>query len=386
MRAKITRHNFLPPRLFFFHRLRAIYPSEIRLPKQGFVLSTGTRMKFCLFLTSSLVQAASALHLSLTELRVACSGSLAEELSGTLFEIGAVSVDASGTSAKHAPTTIKDYDVFVDSPWISSGYWSQCVVRALVPSSLEFGIVRQIEELFPQAACERRSLDAQTDWLGEQQRQRPPVRFGNMTIVFPWHESTQNDLKIEGGTAFGTGEHPTTRLCCSWLQRETSGARILDYGTGSGILALVALKYGGAREAVGVDIDLDALLAARRNAESNGLELDCYVPTGYETIPTIETLPSTLPPFDVVVANLLLNPLVHLREDLSTLISRDSGVLAVSGIQRRDFAVFEKAYADLFEDVNIAAAEPGLPTGAGDDDDSDDDDWILVVCSKRISR
>ena len=120
-------------------------------------------------------------------------------------------------------------------------------------------------------------------------RSKPVVTVGALEILLPWHETSSDpsvasrQLRVEGGAAFGTGEHQTTRMCCEWLQETTFPAfyTMCDYGCGSGILALTALRFGAAC-AVGIDIDPDCVKAAERNRASNGFgvnEARFYLPS-----------------------------------------------------------------------------------------------------------
>ena len=124
----------------------------------------------------------------------------------------------------------------------------------------------------------------------------PPLLVGDLLLRFPWHTSEdvskalegrrcEHELMLEGGMAFGTGEHATTQLCCVWLKKAVCASlasspslRVLDYGAGSGILGLAALRFG-ATYAAGVEIDKDSILAAHANAALNGLsQFKCYLP------------------------------------------------------------------------------------------------------------
>lgn len=301
------------------------------------------------------------------------------------MEMGAQSVDASdedaGTPLEEAiykePVS---YDVFADPAWMSANYWNRCVVRAIVPADVEGRLLGQIREIYGDIAVERRALDASIDWLAQLESLRPPVHIGALRIVLPWHEMhSKNDLRIEGATAFGTGEHATTRMCGVWLQGNVKpGARLLDYGTGSGILALIALKVG-AKQAIGVDVDDEAVRAATRNADANAYaeharfyapRLDVpiagYPPSGPAA--DIQRIPEDVAPFDIVIANILLNPLIELSSTLASLVEPEGGVLAVSGIRRSQFDDFRAAYAHLFHDIRLV---------------DEDDGWILVVCRDR---
>ena len=164
------------------------------------------------------------------------------------------------------------------------------------------------------------------NWVQLTQSQFDPIRVsGRLWIVPSWHESPDPaaiNLILDPGMAFGTGSHPTTRLCLEWLEREvTPGVSLLDYGCGSGILAIAGARLGAARVA-GVDIDPQAIVAARDNAERNGVDAlfaDSAEPVAGE--------------YDLVVANILSNPLRVLAPAICAHV-RPGGRLALSGILR----------------------------------------------------
>lgn len=164
------------------------------------------------------------------------------------------------------------------------------------------------------------------DWVRATQAQFPPTRISERLWIVPsWHEAPCEAIvvQLDPGVAFGTGTHPTTQLCLTWLDRYvTAGAQVLDYGCGSGILSIAAMKLGAGR-AVGVDVDEQALGAARANATANG-------------IPARYTAPGDLEPstFDIVVANILSNPLKVLAPALLARVGA-RGALVLSGILER---------------------------------------------------
>jgi ribosomal protein L11 methyltransferase len=167
---------------------------------------------------------------------------------------------------------------------------------------------------------------AEQNWVQLTQSQFDPIRVsGRLWIVPSWHETPDPaavNLILDPGMAFGTGSHPTTRLCLEWLERNVSdGCTMLDYGCGSGILAIAAARLG-AGQVAGVDIDPQAVDAARANAERNGVSAlfaDSAEPVAGE--------------YDLVVANILSNPLRVLAPAICAHVRR-GGRLSLSGILR----------------------------------------------------
>jgi len=180
------------------------------------------------------------------------------------------------------------------------------------------------DEPAPQVEYE---LLADRDWEREWMDGFEPLRMGQRLWIVPsWHEAPDPDavnLLLDPGLAFGTGTHPTTALCLGWLDaQDLARCQILDYGCGSGILAIAALKLG-ADIAVGVDIDPQALQASRDNAERNQIDETCLILDYPEKIGQGQ--------FEVVVANILAGPLIDMASAIAARV-RPSGQLALSGI------------------------------------------------------
>jgi ribosomal protein L11 methyltransferase len=199
-------------------------------------------------------------------------------------------------------------------------------------------------------AFETRSV-ADTDWVRATQAQFAPLCLeGRLWIVPSWREAPRDPgaavVQLDPGLAFGTGSHPSTRLVLAWLARSLApGAGLLDYGCGSGILAIAAAKLGAAR-VDGVDVDAQALATAAENARANGVALRVFPP-------------ERLPPgdYDVVVANILAQPLIVL-EPLLAARTRPGGRIALSGILDAQSAEVAAAYANDFA-MRVAATEEG---------------------------
>jgi len=218
--------------------------------------------------------------------------------------------------------------------------WNRSRVVALLaddadPALLVAAAANEIN-LSPLPAYTVREVEEQ-DWVRVTQSQFEPIHIGEHIWVVPsWHDAPEPDavvLELDPGLAFGTGSHPTTRLCMEWLEQHVqAGERTLDYGCGSGILAIVAKKLG-AGETVGVDIDPNAVEASRYNAERNHVEAAFALP---------DDAPEGT--FDLVVANILSNPLKLMAAMLCARV-RPGGRLILSGVLERQAEEVAAAYA-----------------------------------------
>ncbi|OQA33294.1 MAG: Ribosomal protein L11 methyltransferase [Betaproteobacteria bacterium ADurb.Bin341] len=191
---------------------------------------------------------------------------------------------------------------------------------------------------------------AEQNWVQLTQSQFDPIRISDRLWVVPsWHQLPDPqaiNLILDPGMAFGTGAHPTTRLCLEWLERNvTPGASVLDYGCGSGILAIAAARLGAGR-VCGVDIDPHAVAAARRNAEANGVDV--------AFADSAEPLAGT---FDLVVANILANPLRLLAPAICAHL-RPGAKLALSGILSAQAEELAAIYCPWLE-LAVAGTQEG---------------------------
>jgi ribosomal protein L11 methyltransferase len=198
------------------------------------------------------------------------------------------------------------------------------------------------------------------DWVALTQRQFDPIRAGERLWIVPtWHEPPEPgavNIVLDPGAAFGTGSHPTTRLCLAWLERNLSiGDEVIDYGCGSGILAIAALRLGAA-SAIATDIDPLALEAARYNSAQNGVVLSVVdAKTGIEGRA------------QVTIANILANPLRMLAPIIAS-HTRPGGWIALSGILEDQAHDVIEAYSP-FARLAVDSREAGwvLVTGRRDD-------------------
>ncbi len=235
--------------------------------------------------------------------------------------------------------------------------WESVRVTALLPPELPRD---QVTAAFPGADLHF-EIVADRDWDAEWRRTLKPLRFGQRLWVCPVGQACPDpagiSVLLEPGLAFGTGTHPTTAMCLAWLDSQPlAGQRVLDYGCGSGILAIGALALG-AREAVAVDIDPQALIATIDNAARNGCEARLTAGMPAELLPAAH-----LNSFDVLVANILSGPLVGLAPELRR-FSRAGTRVALSGI-----------LADQATEV-IAAFQPWAPLAIADEQGG----WVLLT-------
>jgi ribosomal protein L11 methyltransferase len=274
-------------------------------------------------------------HAGFPALRFDVDAQDAERWSDALLDAGALSVDLSDPRAD----TAAEMPLYGEPDEPVAGLWPLSRINAL------FAADADVDRMLSDAAaaigaaaplCERYAV-AEQDWVRVTQRQFEPIEIGaGFWIVPSWCEPPDPaaiNLALDPGLAFGTGSHPTTRLCLAWL-RETGvvDARVLDYGCGSGILAIAAARLG-AREVRGIDVDPQAIRASIDNARNNGVAAHF-------------SLPDALGPgrYDQVVANILANPLIMLAPALSARV-REGGRIALSGILEDQQAAVSEAYA-----------------------------------------
>lgn len=249
----------------------------------------------------------------------------AEPLCDALLEAGALSASIEDADAG----TPDEQPQFGEPGSVNSPGWQRSRIVVLLESGVDVAALLQLAgqgvglaEL-PAYAVE--AVEEQ-NWVQMTQAQFDPIRISQRLWIVPsWHESPDPaaiSLILDPGMAFGTGSHPTTRLCLEWLDRTLEpGCSVLDYGCGSGILAIAAARLGAARVA-GVDIDPLAVDAARANADRNGVDA-CFA----------DSAEPVAGEYDVVVANILSNPLRVLAPAICAHV-RSGGCLALSGILR----------------------------------------------------
>ena len=274
----------------------------------------------------------------------------AEAWSEALFDLGALSV-----SVEDADADTPDEQPLFGEPGLEPKQlaWNRSRVVALFGDDADPAVVVAAAAnqlgIDPVPAYELRAVEDQ-DWVRLTQSQFEPIRIGERIWVVPsWHDAPEPDavvLELDPGLAFGTGSHPTTRLCMQWLEQHVvPGETVLDYGCGSGILAIVARKLG-AGATVGIDIDPNAVEASRYNAEHNQVEASFALPESVSEAT-----------YDLVVANILSNPLKLMAAMLSARV-RPGGRLVLSGVLERQAEEVAAAYAPWLP-LTVWRAEEG---------------------------
>jgi len=272
-------------------------------------------------------------------LTVTASEQQAELLSDTLMELGALSVDVHDADAD----TPQEQAIFGEPGEPAAHLWSHNCVTALFPEdssidSIMLEATRALGLAHPPAY--RTATLEDNDWVRLTQSQFNPIPISQRLWIVPtWHTPSDPiaiNIVLDPGLAFGTGSHPTTRLCLRWLDANIRGGEsLLDYGCGSGILAIAAIKLG-ASSAIGVDVDAQAVQASRDNAVANQAGAKFYLP---DDAPKQQS--------DIVVANILTNPLKMLAPLLAG-ATRQGGRIVLSGILSEQAKDVMKIYAQWF--------------------------------------
>ena len=277
--------------------------------------------------------------MSYRELVFTVAAETAEPLGDALIELGALSVTVEDDAAGGY-----DENPLYGEPGLSPEVqaWDRSAVTALFNPEIDNSdspdfVAELLSNLkdagFRLAPPQERTVEEQ-DWVRLTQSQFAPIQIGKRIWVVPsWHETPTDPnaicLAVDPGLAFGTGSHPTTHLCLLWLEEHANlkNQSLLDYGCGSGILAIAAAKLG-CNPVVGTDIDPQAMIAARSNAEANNTAIRFVLPT--EDAPELAANTK----YDIVMANILANPLQVLAPALVNKM-RPGGQIVLSGVLER---------------------------------------------------
>ena len=302
--------------------------------------------------------------MSWTEIVLEVPRDQAERLSDALIESGALSV------------SVEDADEGTDAERPLFGEpgmepeqhaWERSRVVALADTATDLAALVQeaceLCELNPVPAFTERSV-ADQDWVRLTQSQFDPIAIGKRIWVVPsWHQAPDADaivLELDPGLAFGTGSHPTTRLCMEWMEENLSDhgsapVSLLDYGCGSGILAMLGNKLG-AQPVDGVDIDPQAIVSARDNSERNHCDVSYFLPEEFATARKDVR-------YGLVVANILSGPLKVMAPMLCGRVA-PGGSLVLSGVLARQADEIIAAYSSWLR-LSVWAEREGWVALAG---------------------
>jgi ribosomal protein L11 methyltransferase len=271
-------------------------------------------------------------------LKIQATDSNADTISDALMSFGALSASIEDA---HAETTAEQA-IFGEPGDPPPGIWQQNIVTAMLDESAD--IEDLLQNLKTATEINQFSYTTETieeqDWVRATQAQFDPINItDNLWIVPTWHESPNKEainIVLDPGLAFGTGSHPTTHLCLEWLTKQGHLKDVLDYGCGSGILAIAAKKLG-AQHVVGVDIDEQAVIASHFNAEQNKTDIDFFDANAFAD----QT-------FDIVVANILSSALMVLAPALAK-YCKTGGKIALSGILEEQTDALVARYSEWFK-------------------------------------
>ncbi|RDZ26222.1 50S ribosomal protein L11 methyltransferase [Lysobacter silvisoli] len=300
------------------------------------------------------------------ELTLPCRESEQPRFEAALDDVGALAVTLIDADAD------TDNEHAILEPGVGeTPLWQEIVLSALFPEDTDALVLLAALESFDPGLdwtqARFRKVEDQ-DWERAWMDQYEPLRFGARTWIVPWNQELPDEagahaavVRLDPGLAFGSGTHPTTALCLQWLDGlaaagELQGRRVLDFGCGSGILALAALKLGAA-DAVGVDNDPQAVIATADNAQRNGESerMAVYLP---------QDEPAATYP--VVVANILASALIALADALAARVA-PGGRIALSGILAGQEDEVLARYAQDFDELRADRL----------------DDWMRVTGTRR---
>lgn len=277
-----------------------------------------------------------------------------DRVEAALEDVGALSI-----TLRDADAETPDERAIFEPGVGETPLWSMIVIDALFETTTDrAGLLDVLVDLVPElepAQIGFRDI-ADQDWTRVWMDQFKPMQFGRRLWIYPWNIDPPDDadnviVRLDPGLAFGTGTHPTTALCLAWLDGiELDNQRVIDFGCGSGVLALAALKLGAA-QVIGIDNDPQAITATHDNAERNGVaeRLQVLLPSDVDHAALRASV-------DVLVANILAGPLAALAPQLAASL-KPGGKLALSGILREQADELVVRYAEWFDDLIVATQE-----------------------------
>ncbi len=277
------------------------------------------------------------------QIRINATAKTADKVSNMLLGRGAQAVTFMDA---------KDVPVYEPMPG-ETPLWGETEVMGLFDAETDPApTIAFFQQIFGEDVGYKVELLEDKDWVREWMDHFHPMQFGERLWICPsWRDVPNPDavnVMLDPGLAFGTGTHPTTALCLQWLDGlDLAGKTVVDFGCGSGILGIAALKLGAAR-VIGIDIDPQAIQASRDNAERNGVadQIELYLPADQPQ--DVEA--------DVVVANILAGPL----RELAPLIAghgKAGSLMALSGVLESQAPELETIFGQWFEMDQTAVKE-----------------------------
>ena len=271
------------------------------------------------------------------KVELVCSRVNANTLEEILVAIGAISISMTNKSKK---------DIY--EPGVGeTPLWDLINISALFEDKILEKDIASALNLIEYSDLSISELE-ETNWIESYQKNFQPIKFGkNLCVVPSWEESNKFDdktiIKMDPGLAFGSGSHETTHLCLEYLDSSNlKELTVIDYGCGSGILGIAALSLG-AKNVIAVDIDPQAVIATKENAKINNVDKKISIVSS-EGLADIEA--------DILIANILSNPLMTLRDKFIELI-KSNGRIVISGIMKKQLQEVSKHYEEFCNIVDI---------------------------------
>lgn len=271
------------------------------------------------------------------KVELACSRANANTLEQILVAIGAISISMTNKSKK---------DIY--EPGVGeTPLWDLINISALFEQKILEKDITSALNLIEYSDLSISELE-ETNWIESYQKNFQPIKFGkNLCVVPSWEEDNKFDdktiIRMDPGLAFGSGSHETTHLCLEYLDSSNlKDLTVIDYGCGSGILGIAALSLG-AKNVIAVDIDPQAIIATKENAKINNVDKKISIVSS-DSLADIEA--------DILIANILSNPLMTLRDKFIELI-KSNGRIVISGIMKKQLQEVSKHYEEFCNIVDI---------------------------------
>jgi len=272
------------------------------------------------------------------QLEIICNKAYAENLSDFLLEAGAVSSTIEAANQSEI--------LFEFEPGKESGVWHLNKIISLFEESFDcLPVLQEIKKNYTENIIQHMELTILPDqnWHENWMENFEPVQISKKLWICPsWQEpkdSTAINIILDPGMAFGTGTHPTTAMCLRWLEKNIQGGEtLIDFGCGSGILAIAAVKLG-CKKVIAIDIDPQALVVTKENAEKNHVSP--------EQLTTLLAPIENIEPTNLVVANILANPLIELAPLIHSM-TKENGKIALSGLLKQQASDVKNAYTQWF--------------------------------------